>query len=684
MSFKKYYIEEAIYTLLQLNPEWKREDIESIVKDKVKEKFQDPGIFIDNNITGINEKITLSKLCDIIYDNNYVMSGNATFYCQPEVLESPTSKMLTELKLARKNVKNEMFKYKRTDDEYKQLDLVQTNAKVVMNAEYGASGAPTAAFYNKYTPAATTLMAQSIITVMAAFFEGFVADNHKFFHINECLDWMNKVKTNVIVSHEWIQSPSPEEVIFRIKKQFYQYDLNDTIIIENYIKNCTRSELIHIFYKNNLNEFIRRHIQVQKIIRNILVSLPLYEASEKDIPSEFINKFENVDEYNKWISKEMFLNPYDVPDNIKNKMKELNEIINQYCYIDYITPDSIVKLNNHKRKAILLVDTDSNMINANIFVEFILDEIFEGESFSRSKFYNQMICCNILANILSNCVSKILEYYGTTHNMNQDARTHLVMKNEFLFKRLFLMNKKKRYASSIVLREGNIMIPFKTEIKGVDFIKAGVTDEVTNRFTKILEDCILFSDDINLHGLMKELKRFEKEIYNDLKKGGTKYLKTQTYKEEAAYKKIPDKDTEVEVSHAWALPVFRAVTVWNIINPLQKIYSLDRVKILKLVVTGPTDLDGIKDKYPNEYKIIINNIFNSTNPEIVKGGLKVLAIPSSVKQIPKWAIEFINYDVIISDVFGSFRSILEAFQIEELNLKTPNGNASIISSLISI
>ena len=39
-----------------------------------------------------------------------------------------------------------MFKYNPNSDEYAMLDLDQANKKVIMNAEYGGSGAPTAAF----------------------------------------------------------------------------------------------------------------------------------------------------------------------------------------------------------------------------------------------------------------------------------------------------------------------------------------------------------------------------------------------------------------------------------------------------------------------------------------------------------------------------------------------------------
>ena len=682
MGVKQDYLKSAIDSISQIYPEFDKNKIEDIIKRKVKEKLKDPTVVMDNNVTGDNKKIQLTEVCNWIENKKPVISGNATFYVQPEVLESPTSQMLRILKQKRKDMKKEMFKYKPEDDEYQFADLSQMNQKVIMNANYGASGAPTAAFYTKYSPAAITLMAQSIITNMAAFFEGFIGDNMKFYHINECFDWMNNVKSKSEDIPNWIKVPSVSETIQRIRRHFHSYDIINDKFIEKYITNCSEKELIYIFYANNLNEFIRRHDKVINLFKSILTSLPLYEASEKHVPEEFQDQFPNVDKYNNWVSQEMFLNPYNVPNVIQSDLKKLINILDQFIYVPYIMPDSIMKLNNHKRNTVILVDTDSNVINSNLFVNFILDEIFPNETFSRKRLYNEMICINILANILDNGIKKILDLYGRVHNMNEAARKELVMKNEFMFRRLFLMNKKKRYTASIILREGHIMIPYKTEIKGMDFIKAGVTDEVTKKFTKLLEDHILFSETLELHELMKNLKKFESEIRKDLQQGGVKFLRPQTYKNENAYKQV--EVGGVDRSQAWSLPVFRGAMIWNELYPNQKIYSFDKVKILKLIATGLSDLEGMKNKYPKEYKLIEKKIFNHANPEILKSGLKVIAIPSNIKEIPEWLIDYIDYDVIISDIIGTFRSVLEALRIEEVNFKTPNGKANLTSSLISI
>jgi len=561
-----------------------------------------------------------------------------------------------------------------------------------MNAEYGGSGTPTAAFYTKYSPAATTLMAQSIITTMAAFFEGYVGDNQKFFHINECIDWMNTIvekKTDKLP--KWIRIPTEKEVSDRIKLHFYLANSKHFPLIDKYINGCSDKERVYLYYANNMRGFIRDHSKVSELVYGILSTLPLLEASAKEVPEQFRSKFpptekkgEDIENYNKWVAKEMFLDPYSVPDSIKSIVHELVELLYQFVYVEYLTPDSIVKLNNHKRNTILLVDTDSNVINSDIFVSFILDDIFPGSTFNRSRLYNEMILVNVLAASLDRCVKGILDFYGRCHNMDEPSRAELTMKNEFMFRRFFLMKTKKRYAASIVLREGNMMLPFKLEIKGMDFIKAGVSDEVTDKFTNMLKKHILFADEPQLHELMKELKAFEKEIYQDLIHGGTKYLKSSQYKPEEGYSKIKDANGKVIGSKAWSLPVFRGAEIWNLLYPDKQINSLDRVSIVKLTVTSVNDMEKIKDQFPREYNDVVTKVFMSNDPNINKAGLKVICIPNTVYQIPDWIIPLIDYDVIISDVISSFKSVLDSLKLEGMEFKTPNGKANLVSCLISL
>lgn len=685
MKVKEAYEDKLVEVLLMMNPSWKKQEdkLHKIVHRIMEENLLDPTIEMDNNVTGDHATITLTKLCNWMEKENPVISGNATYYCQPEVLEAPTSRMLRALKKGRKLVKKKMFSYQPGSDEYMALDLDQANKKVIMNAEYGGSGTKTAAFYTKYSPAATTLLSQSIITTMAAFFEGYVGNNQKFYHVNECIDWMMTViqkKTEKIP--KWVIRPTAGMVKDRIHEHFIEPAFNDWPTIDRFVDHLNEDRLTYLYYVNNLNQFIRMHPHMQNLIGAILDKLPKMEAAIDKVPPEYAGQFENTNKYNRYVSEEMFLNPYNVPAVIKDELHEFIELTNQFIYLEYITPDSIVKLNNHKRNTVLLVDTDSNMINADMFVSLITHEIFPGQTFGRVPMYNDMILVNVLAAVLDPCIAGILDYYGRCHHMGPEARAELTMKNEFMFRTFFLMQTKKRYAASIVLREGNIIYPFKEEIKGMDFIKAGISSEVEKRFTKMLCDYILFADELDLHGLMTDLKAFEREIYQNTKKGDTKYLKQSQYKPLESYKSVINANGE-KVSSGWSNQVFRGSFIWNELYPEQKINILDQVKIIKLNVTSPSDLDVIKDDFPEMYNKVMALIFINASPELKKNGLRNICIPANI-QIPEWIRPLINYDALISDMISSFRSVLDALHLQEFNYKTSTGKATTTSCLISL
>ena len=678
-------VKRIVETLYIIDPQLKDypDKVKNIVTALIKGQMADPTIVMDNNVVGVSRNITLTELCSYLDTEKPVVSGNATFYAQPTELRSPTSNMLLALKKKRKESKKKMFSYPPGSDEYMMLDLDQMNQKVIMNADYGGSGTKTAAFYTKYNPPATTLMAQSIITTMAAFFESFVGDNQKFYSINEFMDWAYAVKKKCKMNLDnWVKIPNRSEVKDRIHSHFIEQSSFDLRIVDKYIDNIDTSHLTYLYYANNLNRFIGDHSRPQRLLESILSKLPKMTAAIKEVPAPYQSEFTSVSDYNKFMSKEMFLNPYAPPECISKDISEFIDVITKYIYVEYLTPDSIVRLNNHKRNTVLLVDTDSNIINADLFVNYVTTKLFRGQSFGREPMYNDMILVNVLAATLDRSVANILDYYGRRHNMDADSRGQLVMKNEFMFRRLFLMDVKKRYSASIVLREGNIIVPFKPEIKGMDFIKAGISTEVENKFKDMLCNHILFSDELELHELMSDIKSFEREIYETTKSGDSRFLKQAQYKPLNSYATKIDANGN-KVSMGWSNQVFRGSYIWSELLPEQKINVLDQVKIVKLNVNKPSDLDIIKDKFPEMYNRIMDVVYINGTPEIKKAGLKSICIPVNI-EIPEWMRPLINYDIIISDIISSFRSILDALHLQEFTYKTPTGKASTTSCLVSL
>lgn len=672
MNYINKYIDEMVSIIHRMYPDKDLDKVKKIIKNQVEKRLVNPIVNLDNNVTHENVDSDLLSVLKWIDNRKPVVSGNATFYKQPKEELSPTSNMLRGLKLERKKIKKQMFSYKPTDDEYGLLDLDQQNIKVVTNADYGGSGTKTAAFYTKWNPPATTLIAQSIITTMANLFESVIGDNNKFMSISECFDYMEIILSKINKDTKlpkWIHIPNREDLKRRMKLHFYKYSNEYSKPINDYVDHVNDTELVYLYYAHNLHQFILDHDKISKEFIYILQTLPLNPYPDH-IPEEYKDKFESLDKYCKYIQQEMFMNPYVHPESINDNLNKISDLLMEYVYVPYLTPDSIEKLNHHKRKTVMLVDTDSNVLYLDLFCKFIKHEICHDQTFGRAEIYNDLIIINIAASFLANMVESHLNLYGLKHNMDDESRAELTMKNEFLFRTLMLLNAKKSYLASIILREGNLFNPYKTEIKGVQFIKSAVSLTVSKRFEKIASDNILFSEEINLKGLIKDVREFEKEIIEGMRQGDTTYLKIAELKEENSYK------------NKWSIQIFKAATVWNTIYPEDIIYPFDKAFIVKMGIHTISDLDPIKDKFPDIYDKIIKDIFNSPDDNIRKYGLSVIAVPSKYDKLPEWITILMDVELLCSNIMDSFKMILDSFRTEYITINTPSKKVERYTNLI--
>ena len=92
--------------------------------------------------------------------------------------------------------------------------------------------------------------------------------------------------------------------------------------------------------------------------------------------------------------------------------------------------------------------------------------IFANES-DKDKENKEFILINTITYTLTQVVTDILLYYGECSNIPEEFRPRFNMKNEFFMRRLIISEVKKRYMSLFKLREGNLLNPPKTDIKGL-------------------------------------------------------------------------------------------------------------------------------------------------------------------------------------------------------------------------
>ena len=737
-KYLKKYKERMCQAMMQANPTWKKKDVEKIIERTIEERLENPTVTLDNNYTHEQKDSTLLSVLDWSLDRKPLIAGNGTFYKNQYEALNPTREMLDEWAENRKFFKKKMFQagemYGTNSREYNDNDRKQLNEKINMNSYYGGSGAKTSAFYSKWSGPATTLTAQSVISTAEQTFEAFLADNYVFLNLTELIEWIRSILKKDFYLDDFIVRVKRQDVIQHLLSRILNKEENDEEILQNYLTDCTIDELTFLYYKNNMIEFIENHNPVKDMIIDILEKVENYDhVNEKDpewlryIPSKHYDEFKNqsAKKWNKFVNKEMFMDPNSPPDSIIKELDVLSECIIKYVYTEYLSFDRIYRLKNFFRNTVTVIDTDSNFLSLDILMNYLLNSVIEPDGYGRSQRHNEFVLINTITFIITKIIRITLDFYGKQSNIPEEYRGRFDMKNEFFDELLVIADKKKRYITKQTLREGNYNNPPKIDTKGFDFKKATTSEYAEKVFNQLIKDYVVTPEHIDVKSLINGLRAFKKEIITSIRNGERKFLPNGNAKEFGAYKE-PGREQSV-----------RGVLAWNYLYPDNQIELPAKISLVKMNIFSEEDMEDLERTHPEIYQTIMDKIFNDTtgffvtstfippityvNPkkkewysdipkkyqtkfkklgpfewnkwvdkvmdhevkvadkeregyyEYKKRGLQVLAIPSNAK-IPDWAMPYIDYDTMVNTIIAPFKPVLEIFNAKFPEIgKTRNG-----------
>lgn len=737
-KYLKKYKDRMCQAMMQANPTWKKKDVEKIIERTIEERLENPTVTLDNNYTHEQKDSTLLSVLDWSLDRKPLIAGNGTFYKNQYEALNPTREMLDEWADNRKFFKKKMFQageiYGTNSREYNDNDRKQLNEKINMNSYYGGSGAKTSAFYSKWSGPATTLTAQSVISTAEQTFEAFLADNYVFLNLTELIEWIRSILKKDFYLDDFIVRVKRQDVIQHLLSRILNKEENDEEILQNYLTDCTVDELTFLYYKNNMIEFIENHNPVKDMITDILEKVENYDhVNEKDpqwlryIPSKHYDEFKNqsAKKWNKFVNKEMFMDPNSPPDSIIKELDALSECIIKYVYTEYLSFDRIYRLKNFFRNTVTVIDTDSNFLSLDILMNYLLNSVIEPDGYGRTQRHNEFVLINTITFIITKIIRITLDFYGKQSNIPEEYRGRFDMKNEFFDELLVIADKKKRYITKQTLREGNYNNPPKIDTKGFDFKKATTSEYAEKVFNQLIKDYVVTPEHVDVKSLINGLRAFKKEIITSIRNGERKFLPNGNAKEFGAYKE-PGREQSV-----------RGVLAWNYLYPDNQIELPAKISLVKMNIFNEEDMEDLERTHPEIYQTIMDKIFNDTtgffvtstfippityvNPkkkewysdipkkyqtkfkklgpfewnkwvdkvmdhevkvadkeregyyEYKKRGLQVLAIPSNAK-IPEWAMPYIDYDTMVNTIIAPFKPVLEIFNAKFPEIgKTRNG-----------
>lgn len=525
-----------------------------------------------------------------------------------------------------------------------------------------------------------TTTGRSCISASGLLLEAFLSNNVKFGSLDDMITFIDNIVHNEerhYADKDFLDGDiSREEVMAKL---FYTCGFDyipteeDAIIIWDILGTVSQEDLNRIYYKNNLFEFMSNSSMIKAI-----------EYLLNKLDSPLINP--NYSDKNEPMK------------SIKVELDEFRGLLKEYVYYPHQIIDRLDRYNLLPRKSCILTDTDSVICSFDGWYRFIMSKISNKvDSFKISHelvplfkqikydkygyydeseltplfelsdddydFYNderieidkamnpdkiipQEGVKNSIINILAYCLTDILNDYILKYTINSNSyeegkKCLLYLKNEFLFKRILLEEVKKHYASIIKLQEGHVVPQNRNamDIKGLELNKSTANDTTSERLKSILYEDVLYPDNIDQVKVLKDLAKFEKEIYYSLISGKKDFYTPKRIKSMHSYKD-PLRTAGIKPS-----------IVWNTIRdkdmPLINLEEMNSIDVVKVDI-NPKNVYKLKDENEEAYNKIIKLMEE-------KGFDKInsIAVPLD-GEIPKYLIQYIDYNTVINDNLSLF------------------------------
>lgn len=646
LSFSKEWVSEMKIKLMRTYPSMSESDIEEKLYRIINTRMKDHPCLLDNNYLGTSRDTTLLAMTEFFAKQKPILAGYGVLFKPHDKSANASAGLLIESLDNRNKIKAERKKYPQGSYEFLVRDIGQGNEKVIANSYYGAAGADTSVFYNLYVAASTTGTGQALIATAETSFEALLEGNIKFFDLDECLLFIDRVVKTDMDMNFAVSNPYSDDMIKRVVDRLLSQFRDDQSNNDDYrtmlttiVSNLSNYDQLRLYFKNNLYVFLRDVSEVKELL-TILCS-----------------------------ETKSFRNPNKVPEEIEDTITTLWQyIFHNVCHI-HPTRSRIVRDSQHTRFATVTQDTDSTMVTIAKYMELMLTQNLTTQVAAENEDELDFICCNIMAYILTRYSQCFLERYCQDVNMPADQHKRINMKNEFYNLTMILTPKKKRYVSYTRLQEGQLIDPPMVKISGLDFIKSTTSDDVKSFFTSIIHDDILNVDEINVSSIIRKIKNFREILRSSFLNGELTYLNLVSAKEPEAYKK------------PYSQQAIKATIVWNAVEKNRLINLPEKIFIVKMDYKTEKRFNDNIDRFGDVADIIRKEIFESPIGEIAKGGITVVGIPQNIDRLPQWVIDTMDIDTMVDDIISKFNPILES--LGDITLRTRSGT-SHMSNIIDL
>lgn len=673
------YKEEMIKNMKRVYPDMDEKIIEEKVVNSIIENIDIPTVELINSYKGKKVETDLVTLSNQIDKNSPILCASGVLFKNHNSEEKAMlPKQFKRFISARDELKAKMFTYQEGTYLFGLYDLLQLLAKIDGNALYGKLGLPSSILFNHEIASSITLTGRALISIVGCQIEMFLNNNVKFEDINDVINLFDDIEEDLnnnpelpSIINELIYSDNisiTQEMVYnKIYESFKDNitgwipNVNEDTFIRNTIAHVNKEVLALLYYKNNLFEFMRLP-KISKII------IDIYTTAENP-----------------------YINPYKPDNDIKGYLDLLYKYIYAVVYYKKIINNSILKYTNMTRSVNIITDTDSCIACFDEWYKLLreivsgykmkpsasyipYDELIKGKLNGFDQFiypygYNysnatlevrpeyetfwnyknrdgiRFTLLNIGSFILGNIINDYVDRFVCNSNAyltGEEKRCVMVLKNEFLMKRILITDAKKLYASVIELREGE-MYNNNLDIKGLQIGKSTSNERIRKELKDRLFNLILNPSEIDYKEIIEQMDVLKYQIKESLRNGDKDFYTPKKVKSISTY------------ANPYSTQGVKSMILWNVLkDENQSPFDLEEMNytdIVKLTI----DPIILKEKYPDKY----NNLceYLKTDKGFTKGEvnldkvikeIKDIAVPKN-ESLPIFLREFINYNTVVND-----------------------------------
>ena len=662
MKLEQEWVARMAFAMKTRFPKLNEEEITELVREVYKERVKDTDIILYNSYEETSANSSLIEMVDWIDRNKPLIAESGVMFYPKHIRRNLNIEIIKEDMLdPRKIHKKEKFAALEAGDTFTAAikDKQQLNDKKAANSGYGAEGQASSFLYNLHSAMSVTASGRGQLSTACQCFENLLADNVKFFHINEFYNWVYNI---IHEESEWKynvwdyfnRAPTEEEFVERFQRKFGHPSLCKEEYIHSVYQSLSDEQRIRVYFKANFNEFM-----LYRKPANMLIKIAL-----KDIE---------------------YIDPNEIPKDLEKQVNDYVDLVLEFVGYRYSIFRYEDRTKYQPRAVVIVMDTDSNFLSFGTVLDYLMeniipDELRYDEEWEENK---KLRILNTLAVLTTKAITQTLYHYLGVVNVAEQDRKLVNMKNEYYYSRVVTTFAKKSYIGLQKRQEAVLFKEPKIDVKGVNFFKS-TASENTSQFIydEILMERLLLPKNPSLRDIYKAIYKFQKRITKEIAEGNMGYLK---------------RSIRVKTPDAYSDPIrigsFKAVYVWNkICDENERIRLPATVTLVKVKLSKRQDATALVP-WPKYYKRIldifdhdenIGEYINEEGKKVPAKGITTIALPEDFDEVREWILSIIDTETLVEDNMKLFSQLYAPLGLTPGRTSVDGANRKYYTNVIRI